>query len=434
MGRQGVVERFMQYVSIDTRSREHKPGEPVVSPSSDGQVLLLKRLQQELFAERVIFNYGDTAQERWAEVHRLDDGSLLVRVPGNLPGPHLAFSAHVDTHPNNPGRANPMVHFFEGKNIVLPVGGVTIPASALAGLEGKSIITSDGSSLLGGDDKAGVAALMDVLIRLVTLGVDSGPVDFWFTVDEEVGGNNISALPADIAREWDVLFTVDGDAVGTVDVETMAGGKITVEFKGADAHPGDDGASLHPAHYAAARLVERLSRYQSPWNTSGWQSFYYASAIEEGGPNLTRVLVYPRSFDPAEIVKMAHTVGILAHNAAKRFGVTSEVLDEGLIYTNTVGAIKKRQDLLGPFSPLAAAHQRVLGHAPKFQSVRAGTDGSTMNLFYPDLPAPNLGAGARRVHSREEFVVLEELVLLPEIILAMIAEYAKLPWPVKTLF
>ncbi len=428
MGSQGVVERFMQYVSIDTRSREHKLGEPLVSPSSDGQVLLLKRLQQELFAERVIRVYDNETQERWAEVQRLNDGSLLARVPGNLPGPHLAFSAHVDTHPNNPGRANPMVHHYQGGDILLPIGGVKIPAASLKGLEGKSIITSDGSSLLGGDDKAGVAALVEALIRLVTLGINSVPVDFWFTVDEEIGKDNISALPADIAKKWDILFTADGDAVGVIDVETMAGGKVIVEFNGADAHPGDDGKSLRPAHYAAARLVERLSRYPSPWNTSGNESFYYASAIEESGPNFARVLVYPRSFQPEEIARMGRIVEILAYNAAKRFGVKSDSV-VGPIYTNTALAINKRYDLLGP---ALTAHERVLGRPPKLQKVRAGTDGSAINLFYyPELPAPNLGVGARRVHSREEFVVLEELKLLPELILAIIAGYGNYPWTGK---
>ncbi|MCX6778616.1 MAG: M20/M25/M40 family metallo-hydrolase, partial [Candidatus Magasanikbacteria bacterium] len=383
---------------------------------------------KELLFTNVLEMVGSSFQSRFATYSILADGSLLVRVKGTIPGPHVAILTHVDTHPNNPGRANPMYHQYKGGDIRLPVDGLVISAEDLAGLEGKTIITSDGSSLLGGDCKAGVVSAVQALINLVTKVPDSVSVDFWFTVDEEIGVDNISVMPEEIVREWDVVWTVDGDEVGTIDVETMAGGKLVVEFTGMDAHPGDDGQNLHPAHYAAARLVDKLSKYPSPWNTSGRESFYYVSAIEEGNPNLTRVLVYPRSFDPAEIAKMARMVHIHAFYAARRYRVNFSVADSGLIYTNTASAIRKHPELL---QPAVKAHHLVMGEKPKLQSVRYGTDGSTIAMYFTNLPAFNMGMSSRRVHSRQEFVVLEELKILPEIILRMIIGYGNIPWIIE---
>ncbi|MBI5731942.1 MAG: M20/M25/M40 family metallo-hydrolase [Candidatus Magasanikbacteria bacterium] len=408
----------MLLTSIDSASIESQRG--LSAPTSIGQETILRLLEENI--EEAL--KGKRNGLAIPAIKRLSDKSLLAQFPA-APGcenaPAVCFAAHVDTHPDCVGKANPIIHDYQGGDLKLPCQGIVIPASDLQRFVGGRIITGDGTSLLGGDDKTGVAALITVIETLVSQpDFPHGRLDFWFAVDEEIGGMISDILPEEVVHNWSILWTADGGEVGLIDIATMCGGFLKVEFKGVNAHPGDEGYNLKPAHYAAAELVAKIGELPSPWNTSGLESFFYATNIEEGKADSCRVLFHPRSFERAEIQKMAAEIKNLAQAAARQYGVAVTIKDEGVIYTDTGPAIEARKYLL---SPVISAH-REAGFEPHFQTVRAGTDGSTLNLKYPRLPAPNLGVGAFRIHSQYEFVVARQLEALPRIILKMIEGYA----------
>lgn len=407
-----VFDRFIRYVQADTRSIRRKEGVESTKPSSEGQLMLGAMIRAEL----------GTMGLADGQLTTFKNGSFLVHFPASLgreEAPHVVFAAHLDTYFGVPGDAKPIVHEYKGGDIVLPKEGVIIPAADLAGLEGKRIVTSDGTTLLGADDKAGVASLVTTIQLLIESLIEHGPVSFWFCVDEEIGELDISVVPEDVVRSWSVLWTVDGERVGEIDTSCFVCRMVDMVFNGMDAHPGVAGQKLKPAHYAAADFVHELSLLPTPMKTSGRESFYYVAAIE-GNPSKATVLCAPRAFDRPKSDEMLHKVQKLANASAAKYGCTVVVKDN-LVCVNTESAIKANPDLT---TPGIDAH-RELGFEPVFKDVRAGTDGAMINRTYPELPAPNMGAGAGNLHGPREFLVLDELEMVPPILLETIRGYAK---------
>lgn len=412
-----VIERFLKYVRQETRSFQPKPGEKQEHPSSSGQRALLVDLQLELVKMGVPFsNEGDCFLD-------LGDGSFLVVLPptpGCEEAPHVVYAAHMDTYFGCPGGATPIVHHYTGGDIVLPKDGTVIPASDLIGLVGKRIITASGDTLLGGDDKAGVASLMALIETLMTEQTPHGPLTFWFCTDEEIGEVGVAFLPAGIVATWDFFWTVDGERLDTVDVGCFYGAKVNVEFRGNDCHPGVDGPKLKPAHYAAARFLDKLGDVPTPWKTADEESFIYVPAFPAGTAGKTQVSVYPRTFRPEEFPALAATIKQVAVEAAEHYGVEAVVGDTEVMYVSTEVAIDANRRLLVP--GLDALKE--VGVTPKLHRVRAGTDGAMLNMTYPQIPAPNLGTGARNLHGVREFVVADELELVPGILKSMVVSYS----------
>jgi tripeptide aminopeptidase len=251
-----VLDRFLRYVRIDSASDPDVPARP----STPGQAAFADQLEKEL-AE---------LEGPWESV-RLADASLLVRVApsaGREASLPAAFLAHLDTYYGLSGAAVPRVVLCDGKEIRLS-SEVSIPARFLEGLSGKDLVVTDGNSLLGADDKAGVAALVTVLSALAKTDLPRGPVDFWFTTDEEIGRIGVEALPAGVGEAWKVLWTVDGEDLRDLSVGDLAIRRARLSFAGVDAHPCLHGQDLVPAHYAAARFVDRLADLPNPMTSSG---------------------------------------------------------------------------------------------------------------------------------------------------------------------
>ncbi|MHB8831412.1 MAG: M20/M25/M40 family metallo-hydrolase [Patescibacteria group bacterium] len=416
MKQSAIMQRFLGYVQINTRSVLPKSGEERVKPSSDGQKELASVIRSE------IAGMGSA----WTgQITEFTDGSFLACLPatkGCEQAPHVAFAAHMDTYFGVPGDTKPIVHAYEGGDIKLPNDGVVIPAADLVGLEGKHIVTSDGTSLLGGDDKAGVAAMVTTIQEILTSGMAHGPLTFWFCVDEEIGSIDIEVVDKEIVKSWDVFWNVDGERVGTVDVGCFVCRFVDVIFKGSDAHPGVQGDKLCPAHYAAASFMTNLVEEKpAPWDTDESTSFYYVTKIEG---NASQAIAYcaPRTFDLDESERMLETIKEFAESSAWDFDCTYEVKDR-LICVNARVAIEPRMALI---KPGVTAHRKH-GFSGDLHDVRGGTDGAMVNMVYPKLPAPNMGTGAKNLHGLQEFLVVEELEVVPSILLDMIAEYAKMP-------
>lgn len=409
-----VIKRFIRYVSIDTRSVQIVPGVEPVHPSSHGQTVLINMLLDELHDLKV--------PESW--VKQLNDGSFLVQIPasqGFESAPHIALAAHVDTYFGCPGDVKPLIHDYSGGDLALPNNSEVIPAADLQGLEGKRIITSDGTSLLGSDDKAGVAAIMTFIENMMKHDLRHGPLTVWICTDEEVGEVGVAFLPDDTAEQWDCFWTVDGEELEAVDVGCFFGAGVDVEFMGNDSHPGTKGDSLRPAHYAACDFVARLGREAPvPWQTSEKESFIYVPELAAMSASKSLVKIIPRTFDQEEIPKVWKRIKNIADSSAMFYGVKVRVDAAKLHYVSTEVAIKSKLHLLRP----ALEALKELGITPKLKHVRAGTDGAMLNMTHPNIPAPNMGTGGRNLHGVREFVVVDELELIPEVLAAMVRSYA----------
>lgn len=415
MKQSAILQRFLDYVRIDTKSAHPESEEKRVRPSSKGQ---------EELADNILAELGSMKRppERICE---FPDGSFMVclqATKGCEHAPHVAFAVHLDTYPGVSGQVKPIVHAYEGGDINLPNDGVVIPAADLVGLEGKHIVTSDGTSLLGGDDKAGVAALVTTIQEILTSGMAHGQLTFWFCVDEEIGELDIKVVDEEVVKSWDVFWTVDGERVGEIDVGCFVCRFVDVIFKGSDAHPGVQGDKLNPAHYAAASfMIDLVEHKPAPWDTDESDSFYYVTKIE-GNASQAIVKCAPRTFDLNESERMLDTIKLFAESSAADFDCTYEVKDR-MICINTRAAIGPRMTMIVPG---IMAHRKH-GFTGDLHDVRGGTDGAMVNMVYPNLPAPNIGTGGKNLHGLKEFLVVEELEIIPSILLDMITEYSKMP-------
>ncbi|MDD5251711.1 MAG: M20/M25/M40 family metallo-hydrolase [Patescibacteria group bacterium] len=411
---------FLQFVRIDTRAVEPAPDADPVSmkhPSSPGQTVLVDLLRSEL--EDTL---GDTAR-----LTTLGNGSLMVELAatnGCVGAPHVVFAVHVDTSPDQPGLAEPLIHQYVGGNIVLPKGGTIIPAEELKGLEGKTIITSSGDTLLGVDDKAGIAVLMSAIEWVVRGRVPHGPITLILCTDEEIGELGLDHLPPEKVATWDVFWTLDGGPAGEIDIGCFYGVKCSVTFTGNDAHPGECGTKIKSALYAACGFVDSLSRsVLQPWDSSGNDSFVYAARIRDGSASRCVVELLPRSFDRDELMGLLYqTITELAAEQATRLGVKAEVSEMDIRYVSTEEAIARHPEHVA----LAEAALQQHGLTVKKQRCRGGTDGAMMNVRYPDLSAPNLGIGERNCHQLTEFVVADEITAMVPVVVEMISAYGQM--------
>jgi len=357
------------------------------------------------------------------EIKLFNDGSFAVVLPataGLEKVPHVAFAAHLDTYFNFPGGATPIVHGpYSGGGIMLPNNNIIISDDDLSPFTGKRIITADGTTLLGGDDKAGVASLVTMIENILTANTPHGRLTFWFCVDEEIGQLDVNLLPIELVTSWDVLWTVDGEEIGTIDVGSFVCRKMEITFTGMDAHPGVGGKNLKPAHYAAAAFIARTANERPlPMETSGLEGFIYCPGVTASASE-AKIFCMPRYFDTADSDDAAKDIIQIANDCAERFGVKVEIKDIP-VTVNTRAAIDKALYLV---SPGVIAHQKFCTHVTE-NDVRGGTDGGMINLMYPNLPAPNMGTGAKNLHGPLEFVVLEDLEQVPLILGEMISRYA----------
>lgn len=387
-----VLERFLRYVQIDTQADEDSP----TFPSRPQQLDLSRLLVDELRALGV-------------EGAALDDhGYVVATIPatGATAAPVVGLLAHVDTSPEAPGAGvTPrVVAGYDGGDIRFP-GDPTLvlsPADSPALIEcrGKDIVTSDGTTLLGADDKAGVAAVMSAAKYLVEHPeVPHGTIRIAFTLDEEVGHGvdrfDIEAFGAAVA------YTIDGSTVGSIEDETFSARQATVSFLGHNIHPGYAKGKLVNALRMAAAFVERLPRELSPEQTDGRAGFLHPWSIQ-GGTDRTTVRVLARDFDAARLDDHVDVLRRAADDAAASFGGRAEVeiVEQYLNMKEYLGDDARAVEVAG--RAIAAA-----GLTPRRGAIRGGTDGA--RLTERGLPTPNLFSGAHEIHSTREWVCVHDM-------------------------
>jgi len=385
-----ALDRFLRYVTFDTRSDEKSS----TFPSTPGQLTLLRALTDELHA----LGIADAAMDA--------HGYVMATIPatrGMSGAPVIGFIAHVDTSPEMPGaNVKPIVHTqYDGRDLVLPDDPTAIlrvaDDPALASRIGYDIVTASGLTLLGADDKAGVAEIMAAAEHLMThREVPHGTVRIAFTPDEEVGHG---ADHFDVTRFGAVCaYTLDGGSAGELEYESFSADAITVTFKGFNTHPGYAKGKMVNAIKLAADFVARLPRERlSPETTDGYDGYLHPYQME-ASVDRTSVKVLLRDFKTAGLKEKAALVERLAHETiANEPRATVECkVDES--YRNMRVVLDRHPDVV----ELARTAIRRAGLEPIEKPIRGGTDGS--RLSFMGLPTPNLFAGEHSFHSRLEWV------------------------------
>lgn len=390
-----VLDRFLRYVTIDTRADESSD----TSPSTPGQLVLQQLLAGELRAIGL------------SEVTLDEHGYLMATIPATARGdlPAIGFIAHVDTSPEMDGaNVTPIVHAaWDGRDIVLPDNPSAVLRAAtdpvLADCIGHDIVTASGTTLLGADDKAGVAIAVEAAAYLVEHPeIAHGPIRLGFTPDEEIGRG---ADRFDVARFGALCaYTIDGGRAGELEYESFSADVLRVTFHGFNTHPGYARGTMVNAIKAAARFIDRLPRGRlSPETTADYEGYVHPYHLD-ASVDRTSVRVLLRDFDASALREQQSLVEQFAREAAEETGtrVEFEVREQ---YRNMREVLDRH--------PLVVERAREairrVGLAPIEKPIRGGTDGS--RLSFMGLPAPNLFAGEHNFHSRLEWTSRQELEL-----------------------
>lgn len=387
--REGVVDRFLRYVKVDTQSQEDQP----TTPSTAKQWDLARSLADELRA------IG--AQNVRVSEHCMVYATVPANVANTTHVPVIGFLAHVDTSPAVTGAGvKPVIHTnYQGGDIVLPADDTQVITVAqhpdLAKMIGDDIITTDGTTLLGSDDKAGVAAIMtlvDVLVQNPT--IKHGGIAIGFTCDEEIGlGIDKFDVPGFGAQ---FAYTVDGGGLGELNEETWSARTATITFRGKSTHPGTAKGVMVNAIHAFAHFVARLPHDMLPETTEGRVGFvhpYIGNADVE--QSVLKVLL--RDFDLSGLASKEALLRKLASDTQRDCPGTSVDVEIKENYRNMKDVLVDHPQLVEN----AMEATRRAGITPFMNPIRGGTDGS--KLTFRGLPCPNIFTGGYEFHSKLEF-------------------------------
>ncbi|MGN1412623.1 MAG: peptidase T [Anaerovoracaceae bacterium] len=402
-----VAERFLNYVMIDTQSRE---GSATV-PSTAGQLRFAEYLVEEL------------RQMKIEDVRLTEQGYVYGSVPSNTENkvPTIGFLAHVDTADSFPGPSdeNPpvLVSNYDGGILMLPSGKLLDPKSDknLKKAAGSTIITTNGNTLLGGDDKAGVAEIVTALETLLREDIPHGKIVFAFTPDEEIGTSmrqfDTSAFGAEYA------YTVDGAGFGEIEYENFNGASAEICIHGISTHPGDAKGRLVNAALIGTELAQMLPENQRPECTEGYEGFYHLVHME-GNCETCKMFYLIREAETERYETMKQTLLNIAEGMNQKYGtgiVKVYIEDE---YRNMAECILPCRHLIDH----AAAAIRELGGRVQCGLIRGATDGA--DLSFMGIPCPNLGTGSYNHHSTSEFANVDEMNKCVQLILGIIMRYA----------
>jgi tripeptide aminopeptidase len=389
-----VTERFLRYVVIDTQSDPASP----TCPSTEKQKDLGRLLARELQA----MGLSDA---------RLDEhGYVYATIPANTDKrvPVICFCSHMDTSPDCTGKnVKPqIVRQYRGGDIVLPADPSQIirvaDHPALADQIGNDIITTDGTTLLGADNKAGVAEIMDaaqVLIRIPQ--IKHGTIKILFTPDEEIGRGvdkvDLKKLGAEFA------YTIDGETAGNIEDETFSADGVTITIEGVSTHPGFAKGKMEHAIKIAAAIVDRLPKNAcSPETTDGRDGFLHPIGIS-GALEKTTLGFIVRDFTDAGLQEKEALLETIVKEVMLDFPRSNYRIEIKQQYRNMKQVIDRHPEIIDN----AMEAIRRAGLAPVKTSIRGGTDGS--RLSFMGLPCPNIFAGEHAFHSRLEWVSVQDM-------------------------
>ncbi|MBP5376345.1 MAG: peptidase T [Bacteroidaceae bacterium] len=386
-----ITDRFLKYVSFDTQSAE----DTGKTPSTDKQMLFAEALRQELIDEGL-------------EDVELDAlGYLYATLPANTDKsvPTIGFISHLDTSPDAPGKdIRPrIVHNYDGGDIILSEGIVSSPKQFPELLDhiGDDLIVTDGTTLLGADDKSGIAAIVEAMVYLKTHPeIEHGKIRIAFNPDEEIG---MGAHHFDVKKfGCQFAYTIDGSECGEIEFENFnaAGAKILIE--GRSVHPGSAKGKMINAGRIATEIVQMLPQDETPETTEGYEGFYHLTAIE-GSCTKAHLSMIIRDHSAEKFAERKQTISDIVAEINRRYGDGTATLTLNDQYYNM------RQQVEPQMYIIDIARQAIeeAGMTPKIKAIRGGTDGA--QLSFMGLPCPNLFAGGINFHGPYEFLPIQSM-------------------------
>lgn len=403
-----AYERFLKYAKVYTESE----GGTGISPSTARQWDLAHMLvaeMKELGLENVsVSQYGVVT-------------GYLSATPGCEGAPAMGFLAHMDTSPSFTGKnVVPVLHEnYDGGDVALPQAGRVLRVAdfpQLKGLKGRTLITADGSTLLGADDKAGIAEILTMCERLIAEQRPHGKLCIGFTPDEEIGeGADHVDVPAFGAQ---FAYTVDGGAEGEVEYENFNAASARIEITGVSVHPGSAKDAMENALLIATEINAALPADEIPARTEGYEGFFHLEELS-GSVASARVGYIIRDHDKEKFAAKKALMEQAVANVRAAHPKAEIKLELRDSYYNMASQLKDCMHLIDN----ACEAVRRVGLQPSIIPVRGGTDGA--RLSYRGLPCPNLGTGGYNFHGPYEFITVEGMDAAAEILLQLVELYSK---------
>ena len=403
-----ILDRFLRYVAVDTQSDPESDSQP----SAAKELNLLKMLKDELVAMGV-------------EATLDEYGYVMGTIPSNCGKdvPAVGFIAHADTAPDAPGDGikPQIIENYDGGDIPLKgVPGLSLKPSEFPELEmykGQTLITTDGTTLLGADDKAGIAEIMNAVQYIVEHPeFKHGEVKIGFTPDEEIGRGVVKFDVQKFGAKY--AYTLDGGQVGELEYENFNAAGATIRIQGRNVHPGTAKSKMKNAILIGMELNALLPVEQRPEYTSGYEGFFHLISFK--GEVETATFSY---------IIRDHDMGLYEQKKAymqkcvdfinEKYGEGTAVLDMKHQYYNMRKEVEPHYHIVEK----AMKAMEMEGIVPKIQPIRGGTDGA--NLSFMGLPCPNIFAGGHNFHGKMEYVPLESMEKASRVILNIISLYAE---------
>ena len=386
-----MIDRFLNYVKFDTQSDELTN----LTPSTPGQMVFAKSLYEELQ------NMG------LSNITLDENGYLMATLPSNSQKkiPTLGFIAHLDTAPDMSGHnVNPrIVHYDGGKIVLNEEKGIVLDPEQFPELNdhvGMDLIVTDGNTLLGADDKAGIAEIISTVEYFQQHPeIEHGDIRIAFNPDEEIGMGAHHFDVKQFGADW--AYTMDGGATGELEYENFNAASARITFKGLNVHPGAAKNKMINSIRVANQFASMLPRWETPEHTEGYEGFYHLVGIE-GNVEKTTLTYIIRDHDRARFESRKREIEHLVHKINAEFPdcATAEIKDQ---YYNM-------REKIEPVMHIIEVAQKAMENAgvkPKVQPIRGGTDGA--QLSFKGLPCPNIFAGGMNMHGRFEYVAVQSM-------------------------
>ncbi len=409
INKQEIIDRFVSYVTIDSESDPNSDA----TPSTEKQWDMAKKLEQEL-------------REMGLEEVSIDKHAyVMATLPSNVEHkvPAIGFISHFDTSPDFTGKdIKPQItENYDGKDIVLnQEQNIILSPDYFEDLllyKGQTLITTDGTTLLGADDKAGITEIMSAIKYLLAHPeIKHGPIKIGFTPDEEIGRGAHKFDVEKFGAEW--AYTMDGSRVGELEYENFNAAGATVKVKGKIVHPGSAKGKMVNSQYIAQEFINSLPKLETPEHTDGRQGFFHLTQIN-GKVEETKLQYIIRDHDKEHFEARKEMMRDLAKEINKQRGeeaIEIEIKDQ---YFN----MREKVEPVMHIVDIAEEAMKELDIKPIIKPIRGGTDGS--QLSFMGLPCPNIFAGGHNFHGRYEFVAAESMIKATQVIVKIAELTAK---------
>lgn len=387
-----LLDRFLNYVSYDTQSKSHVRQ----IPSTEGQWRLARVLKEEL------------ESEGFSEVTLSDNGIVMATLPGNVdwPVPTVGFIAHMDTSPDFTAKnVNPqIVENYRGGDIALGIGDEILSPvmfPVLHQLIGHTLITTDGKTLLGADDKAGLAEIMTAMLRLKHDNAPRGDIRIAFTPDEEIGKGTACFDVAAFGADW--AYTIDGGGMGEFEYENFNAASAVVKITGNNVHPGTAKGAMVNALELATRFHHEMPEKEVPEQTAGYEGFYHLHSIK-GSVDKAELHYIIRDFELTGFERRKRTLNDIADRLSAGLQAGCDVdVQINDSYFNMREKVEAHPHII----ELALQAMRDCDIEPDVKPIRGGTDGAALSFM--GLPCPNIFTGGYNYHGKHEFASLDNM-------------------------